>query len=315
MRSTISLFQREFAAYFLSPIAYAVLVVFLAVMGGHYWLAFRQLTVSGPTGVEFPWSVLLEGYLFWFIFLLVPPIITMRLFAEERGTGTLEMLMTAPVRDWQLVFAKYMAALSFYVILWLPFAFYLPVMMDLTWNNAGFTMFAKAMLGGFGSGILLFLVGLLAPSGKKRIFLLLAFVGFVVGGVFAYLHRTQDASPLLTAGIDPFPALTSAIGIFSVGLMLLALGLWVSSLVRSQMVAALLSVSLGMLFLVADLVARLLPPDTIYHKIAVYFALPTHFAKDFARGMVDTGHLILYVTVAGLALFLTVRSVESRRWQ
>lgn len=315
MRSTLSLIQREFAAYFLSPIAYVVLVVFLAVMGGHYWLAFRQLTASGPVGVEFPWVVLLDGYLFWFIFLLVPPLITMRLFAEERGTGTLEMLMTAPVRDWQIVLAKYLAAVGFYLILWVPFVFYFPVLMDLNWNAAGFTLYAKGMVIALGMGIVLLIASIVMPIGRKGLPCLVSLLAFLISGVFAYLHKNHDEIPLVTAGIDPYPALTAGIGIFFVGLMLLALGIWVSSLVKSQMVAALLSVSLGMIFLIADLMVRLFPPETPYHQIAAYFALPTHFVKDFGRGILDTGHLVLYTTVAALALFLTVRSVESRRWQ
>ncbi len=66
---------------------------------------------------------------FWLVFLFIPPLLTMRLFAEERSSGTLEMLMTAPLRDWQVVLCKYIACLAFYVVLWLPTLIYLPALL------------------------------------------------------------------------------------------------------------------------------------------------------------------------------------------
>src|SRR5437868_13431691 len=126
-----SLLRREFAAYFLSPIAYVVLVVFLVVTGYRFYLTLEQLTASGPKGVEYPMQFLLGDERFWLVFLFIPPLLTMRLFAEERSTGTLEMLMTAPLRDWQVVLSKYFACLAFYVLLWVPTLAYLPVLLDL----------------------------------------------------------------------------------------------------------------------------------------------------------------------------------------
>ena len=58
---------------------------------------------------EFPMQALLGDEKFWLVFLFIPPLLTMRLLAEERGTGTLESLMTAPIRDWQVVAGKYVA--------------------------------------------------------------------------------------------------------------------------------------------------------------------------------------------------------------
>src|SRR5439155_14500378 len=129
--SARSLFRREFMAYFLSPIAYVVLVVFLAVTGHLFYLTLEQLTASGPKGVEYPMQLMLGDEKFWLVFLFIPPLLTMRLFAEERSSGTLEMLMTAPLRDWQVVLSKYLACLGFYVLLWLPTLAYLPVLLDL----------------------------------------------------------------------------------------------------------------------------------------------------------------------------------------
>src|SRR5229473_4622988 len=131
MTATLSLIRREFSAYFLSPIAYVVLAVFLAVTGHLFYLTLTQLTAAGPKGVEFPMQLMLGDEKFWLVYLFIPPLLTMRLFAEERSTGTLEVLMTAPLRDWQVVLSKYLACFAFFVLLWVPTLLYLPVLLDL----------------------------------------------------------------------------------------------------------------------------------------------------------------------------------------
>jgi len=265
MRATLSLIRREFAAYFMSPIAYAVLTVFLGVTGFRFYLTVNRLTTTGPRGVEYPmqflfsimppgseWSSisellpeLLSGLAFWLVFLLIPPLLTMRLFAEERSTGTLEMLMTAPLRDWQVVLSKYVACFAFYIILWLPTLVYLGVLLNFD----------------FGSW-----------PWKAR--------------------------------IDPWPVVTAYLGVALAGAMFLAIGLLVSSLVRSQLVAALVSLVLSLSFVVTGL-----------WKGTNYFSVPVHLSEDFGRGLVDTRHPVLYLSVTLFCLFLTVRSLESRRWR
>src|SRR4051794_39264232 len=120
MRPTLSLIRREFSAYFLSPIAYVVLAVFLVVTGHLFYLTMAQLVATGPRGVNYPMELFFRDNWFWLVFLFIPPLLTMRLFAEERSSGTLETLLTAPLRDWQIVFSKYVACLAFYVLMWLP---------------------------------------------------------------------------------------------------------------------------------------------------------------------------------------------------
>src|SRR5262245_22293037 len=118
MLATLSLIRREFLAYFISPIAYVVMAIFLAVTGHLFYLTLQQLTAEGPQGIEFPMQMLLgfgdqetrETFLvflaFWLVYLITPPLLTMRLLAEERNLGTLELLLTTPLRDWQIVLSK-----------------------------------------------------------------------------------------------------------------------------------------------------------------------------------------------------------------
>ena len=252
MRATLSLIRREFSAYFLSPTAYVVLAIFLAVTGHLFYLTMAQLTAAGPKGVEFPMQLMLGDEKFWLVYLFIPPLLTMRLFAEERGSGTLEMLMTAPLYDWQVVLCKYLACFAFYVVLWLPTLAYLPL-----------------------------LLGARTPQGA----------------------------------VDPMPAVSSYLGLALAGAMFLALGLLVSSLVKSQMVSALLALFLSLGFIVVGIWRPEMDTGSLLYRVLFFFSVPLHFYRDFSRGLIDTRHVVLYVSVAVFCLFLTVRSLESRRWR
>jgi len=153
MRKFLTLFTREVRSYFYSPIAYIVLVFFLLVSGVDFYF---QVSFMNQRAV--PYSVqeaFFNSVFFWFAFVLIFPLITMRLFAEEFKLGTIEPLMTAPVRDWQVVLAKYFGALFFYIILWLPTLLYFVIFQALTHQPAASS--TGAYLGGY---LMLLLLGM-----------------------------------------------------------------------------------------------------------------------------------------------------------
>ena len=122
MRKFSTLLSRDVRSYFYSPIAYVVLVFFLLLSGVDFYIQ-----LSFMNGQAVPYSVqeaFFNSVFFWFAFVLIFPLITMRLFAEEFKLGTIEPLMTAPVRDWQVVLAKFGGALVFYLVLWIPTLLY-----------------------------------------------------------------------------------------------------------------------------------------------------------------------------------------------
>src|SRR6201994_3891170 len=134
MRKFYGLFSREVRSYFYSPIAYVVMVFFLLVSGVDFYFQ-----VSFMNQREASYSVqeaFFNSVFFWFAFVLIFPLITMRLFAEEFKFGTIEPLMTAPVRDWQVVLSKYFGALIFYIILWLPTLLYFVIFQAITHQPA-----------------------------------------------------------------------------------------------------------------------------------------------------------------------------------
>jgi ABC-2 type transport system permease protein len=126
MRKLLTLLSREVKSYFNSPIAYVVMCFFLLLMGFNFYAGVSLLN-RGPTEVTVV-EAFFNTVLFWFGYVLLFPLITMRSFAEEFKMGTIETLMTAPVRDWQVVLAKFGGAYLFYLLLWVPslayFAFF-----------------------------------------------------------------------------------------------------------------------------------------------------------------------------------------------
>ena len=122
MRKFYTLLTREIRSYFYSPIAYIVLVFFLLLGGVDFYLQISFMN-QRPMQVSVE-EMFFNSGLFWFAFVLIFPLITMRLFAEEFKMGTIEPLMTAPVRDSQVVLAKFFGAVFFYLVLWVPTALY-----------------------------------------------------------------------------------------------------------------------------------------------------------------------------------------------
>jgi ABC-2 type transport system permease protein len=153
VRKFLVLLGREMRGYFYSPVAYIVLVFFLLVTGVDFYF---QVSFMNQRQLQYTvQEAFFNSVFFWFAFVLIFPLITMRLFAEEFKLGTIEPLMTAPVRDWQVVLAKFGGALVFYMILWLPTVLYFVFFQKITHTTA-----AAATGAYWGSYLMLLLLGM-----------------------------------------------------------------------------------------------------------------------------------------------------------
>jgi ABC-2 type transport system permease protein len=157
MRKFLTLLAREVSSYFYSPIAYIVLVFFLLVSGADFYF---QISFMNQRAVAYSvQEAFFNSVFFWFAFVLIFPLITMRLFAEEFKLGTIEPLMTAPVRDWQVVLAKFFGALFFYFVLWIPTILYFAIFQYITHQPAAGSAGAY-----WGSYLMLLLLGMFYVS-------------------------------------------------------------------------------------------------------------------------------------------------------
>jgi ABC-2 type transport system permease protein len=248
-------FKKEMRLYFSSPVAWVVMTIFLFIAGyffysifAFYTLASMQSAMNPQMGRDLNVTDSVLRPLFSnmsVILLLLMPLITMRLFAEERRSGTIELLLTYPVRDGAVLIAKYLAALALYAL-----------MLALT---------------------------------------------LVYPGIVVYFTRLEWG-----------PLLTGYLGLLLMGATFLAVGIFASSLTENQIVASITTFGVLLFLWVVGWSAEYV--GGTWGRVLSHLSLLDHF-DTFARGVLDTKDVIYFMNVTILALFLTLRSLEARRWK
>ena len=155
MRGFITLLRKELAAYFVSPVAYMVLLACSLVIGFSFWFWVNYFVTNNIKEVTVFYAMY-NGFFFWFTLIIMCPILTMRIFSEEFKMGTIEMLMTAPVKEWEVVLAKYFATLLFFSIAWSPallntawMHFASPEKIQISWGMILLPNLCLLLIGGF----------------------------------------------------------------------------------------------------------------------------------------------------------------------
>jgi ABC-2 type transport system permease protein len=200
MRNVLAVARREMHAYFDSPVAYIVLVSFLMVAG---WMYFSTLFLLDradlrPFFAPSPFSPAM-------LIVILAPAITMRLIAEEQKTGTIELLLTMPVRDWEIILGKFLAALVLMATgLFLTLAYPLTVawLRDLDWGPViagyvGMGLFSAALLA----------IGVLCSALTEN--QIVAFiVAFLISAVLYYVYWLQFFMPTYLAPVVEYVSLS-----------------------------------------------------------------------------------------------------------
>jgi ABC-2 type transport system permease protein len=197
MRRTWAIIRRELIAYFSSPLAYIVLTAFLLMQGYIFYLIVSFLN-NPQTPAMTPLRLFFGGTIFFWLFLLfVVPVITMRLIAEERRSGTIEVLLTSPVTEYQVVLGKFFAALLFYIALWLPTLLYVLILKRHSEIDLGPVL--SGYLGVLLLGVLFLAVGTLAStlSDNQLIAAIIAFAAMVLLFSIGLVEQLMTSSSLL----------------------------------------------------------------------------------------------------------------------
>jgi ABC-2 type transport system permease protein len=188
MGNTLTIFRRELGSYFNSPIAYIVITVFLLISG---YLYFSQVFLVGEATLRDFFGITP------LIFIFFGPAVTMRLLAEEKRTGTLEVLVTMPVTDWHVVLGKFFAALAVImvaILLTLAYPVTLSSFGDLDWG---------AVVGGYLGLVLLagayVAIGVMTSSWTRD-----QVVSFIIAfGITFSLYLLGKMVPLMPSGLAP----------------------------------------------------------------------------------------------------------------
>jgi len=236
MRNLFTIFKRELVSYFLSPMAYVIMSIFLFATGFTFYLFL------------FDRSEATMRYFFEtvsFFCLIMCPLISMRLVSEELKTGTIESLLTAPVTDFEVILGKYLGAMGFFVFLLLPTLLYVVM---LRW------------LGNPDLGVV--------TSGYMGVLLL--------SGTF------------------------------------LAAGVFFSTMTQNQIVAASMGFVFNFCFWLIGFLGSAMPSKI--RPLLEYLGYPDHYVP-FLKGIVDTRHVVYFLSFIVYFLFLSTRMLETRKWR
>ncbi len=255
MQNILAIWQREMKSYFVSPIAYVVLTVYLFLTGLFFFGNLTEVVQysmsqaqmgQGMQPLDVPGIVIQSLFRTTSVILLfLIPMLTMGLFSEEKKRGTIELLLTTPVGNLQAMLGKYLASVTFLVILFM---------------SSCITISA------------LFIYG--KPDWK--------------------------------------PILAGYLGMLLYGAALLALGLFISTLTENQIVAVVLTFGVSLVLWLISVFSSSAVGAT--RDVINYLSVISHL-DDFIKGVIDSSHVIYYLTFAFVGLFLAYRSLESMRWK
>jgi ABC-2 type transport system permease protein len=252
MRNTLAIAQKELRSYFASPIAYIV-IGFFALLYGYFFVVTLQYFVRGSMsefGAGGPQNInemmlrpLIQNAVI--ILLFVTPSITMRTYAEEKRTGTIELLLTSPLTDLQIILGKFVGAMGMYLAM-------------------------------------------------------LAVTSIHIALLFAYGNPEWK------------PIASGYLGLILLGGSFVSLGLLISSLTRNQIVAGIVTFAVLLFFWIISWIGSF--SSTSFAAVTSYLSIIDHL-DDFSKGVIDTTHLVYYVSFIVFGLFLTAKSVDSERWR
>lgn len=253
MRNIVAIAQRELNAYFSSPIAYVLLGFFALLFGWFFYVPlayFEQQSMNAGMnpGQALNVNQMLVGPTLMnttVIMLFLFPLVTMRTYSEEKRSGTIELLLTSPITDVQIILGKFLGAMLLYM-----------AMLALTLIHIG----------------ILFIYG--QPEWK--------------------------------------PIATGYLGLLLMGGSFLSLGLFISSLTKNQIVAGISTFAVFLMLWVINWIGTFVGPTM--QTVLTFLSLTDHF-DDFSRGIIDTKHVIYYLSFMAFGLFLTAKSVDSERWR
>ena len=254
MRNVWIIFQKELRSYFVSPIAWLLLTMFAVIFGFFFWNGVAYFDFVGMQqqmrGEMFPMNIneqiirpLLNNASVIGLFFI--PIITMRLFAEEKRNGTIELLTTSPIHDVEVILGKWLAALTLYASM-------------------------------------LFFTGL--------------------SFIFLFRYGNPDWKPLLIGYL----------GLLLQAGCLLAIGTFISTLTKNQIIAGAATFAVCLMFWVFEWVSGY--ETASWARVLSYMSVTVHF-ESFARGVLELKDAVYYATLILIGLFFTARSMESLRWR
>ncbi len=288
----LAIYKRELKAYFTSPMGYVFIAFLMCVVG----IYFTMVSLNYGYG-EFGQMLILYTT---FIFLILVPILTMRVMAEERRQKTDQLLFTAPVRIIDIILGKYLALLTVFAIPMVIFCFYPLILMSFGKSASSLPTDYVGMLGYFLYGATTLAIGLFISSMTESQ-VLSAVLSFFVLLLF---YVSASLASLIPSGADA-ALVTFTVLILIVGIIIYAM---TKNIFLSAGAACVLEVILVAVYVVNG--------TLLEGAVTSFFNLfdITDRIYNFMYGILDLTGIVYYVSLIVLCLFLTVQSIQKRRW-
>ena len=252
MRNIMAIAGKELRSYFASPIAYIIIGFFLLPFGVFFYLYLTAFVRQSMQQAQYGGAMNINQNVIRYvlqnasvIILFIMPMITMRTYSEEKRSGTIELLLTSPVTDVEIIVGKFLGALGLYVAL------------------LAVTLLYMAIL---------------------------------------FVYGNPEWRPLVAGYL----------GLLLMGGTFVALGLFISSTTNNQIVAGVVTFVVFLLFWIIGWFADTAGPTI--GPITSWLSITEHF-DDFSKGIIDTKHVIYYLTLITFGLFLSAKSVDTERWR
>ena len=252
MRNVMAIADRELRSYFSSPIAYIIIGFFLLPFGVFFYLYLTAFVRKGLQMAQFGGAMNINQEVIRYvlqnasvIILFIMPMITMRTYSEEKRSGTIELLLTSPITDVEIILGKFFGALGLYV-----------AMLSVT----------------------------------------LPYMGIL------FYYGNPEWRPLVAGYL----------GLVLMGGAFVSIGLLISSTTNNQIVAGVVTFVVFLLLWIIGWFADSAGPTV--GPITSWLSITEHF-DDFSKGIIDTKHVLYYLSLITFGLFLTAKSVDTERWR
>jgi len=252
MRNVIAIAGKELRSYFASPIAYILIGFFLLPFGVFFYLYLASFVKQSLQAAQYGGAMNVNQQVIRYvlqnasvIILFIMPMITMRTYSEEKRSGSIELLLTSPLTDVEIILGKFFGALGLYAAL------------------LAVTLLYMAIL---------------------------------------FVYGNPEWRPLVAGYL----------GLLLMGGAFISIGLLISSTTNNQIVAGVITFVVFLLFWIIGWFADTAGPTV--GPITSWLSITEHF-DDFSKGIIDTKHVLYYLSLITFGLFLTAKSVDTERWR
>jgi ABC-2 type transport system permease protein len=252
VNNIIALANKELRSYFSSPIAYIIIGLFSLLFGWFFYVYLNFFVQRGAQMMGAGATQNINQDMIRFVLqnsavivLFVMPMITMRTYSEEKRSGTIELLLTSPITDFQIIMGKFLGALGLYASMLLVTLLYMAIL---------------------------------------------------------FIYGNPEWRPIAIGYL----------GLLLMGGCFISVGLFISSVTKNQIVAGFMTFAVFLMLWVINWMADQSGP--LARDVLSYLSITEHY-DDFARGVIDTKHVVYYLSFITFGLFLTAKSVDMERWR